>query len=557
MKVGHRLAELLLENGVDYVYGVPGGQTLPLYEGISKFQGRIQHVLMRDERSAGYAADAYARLTGKTGVCDATVGPGATNLTSPLAEAYCSSIPLIAIISDISRAWEHRRHRGNASQAMNQMEMFGPVSKWQVTVTDPRSLDNVIDTAFRVATSGKPGPVVVCIPDDVASSDFEFRTPVVGREGAKYPQVRTTPDPTDVARAARLLEAAAKPVLVVGGGAHISGCYDQVRSVAELLGCPIVTTISGMGVIEREHPLAFGTTGSFGSPVARDINQAADLVMFVGCKAGQLTTFSYKCPDKNTQVIHLDIDPEEIGRNFPNTAPLLGDAKLGLNALLAELKKPKPTVTWDLKAYAKQYEQWYAEKTDPKHTANEPLRPPAVMAILNEHLTNEDMVVCDASLSSGWAAAYLQFKGAGRRCIAPRGLAGLGWGSPATVGAALALDKNQRVLQLTGDGGFGYSVAELEVMLRLKLPVVTILLNNDTLGWIKHVQKDHYDQNYVSTDFAHVDFATVAKGFGARSYTVRTLEEFRQCLVKEASPDGPALIEVISDQWSTPVLALK
>ena len=178
MRVGDRLAELLMENGVDRVFGVPGGQTLPLYEGISKFQGRIEHVLMRDERSAGYAADAHARVTGKAGVCDGTVGPGATNLISPLAEAHCSSIPLVCIVSDVSRAWEHRRTRGNASQAMDQMEMFKPVSKWQVKVTEPRSIDNIIDTAFRVATTGKPGPVVVCIPDDVAYSDIEFQSPV-------------------------------------------------------------------------------------------------------------------------------------------------------------------------------------------------------------------------------------------------------------------------------------------------------------------------------------------------------------------------------------------
>ena len=202
MRVGERLAALLLENGVDKVFGVPGGQTLPLYEGISKFQGRIEHILMRDERSAGYAADAYSRCTGNVGVCDGTVGPGATNLLSPLAEAHCSSIPLICIISDISTAWEHRRTRGNASQAMDQMDMFKPVSKWQVRITEPHSIDNIMDQAFRVATSGRPGPVVVCLPDDVASSDIEFRHPVEGRNGAAYPAVRSAPDPAELSNAA-------------------------------------------------------------------------------------------------------------------------------------------------------------------------------------------------------------------------------------------------------------------------------------------------------------------------------------------------------------------
>ena len=164
MKVGHRLAELLVEYGIEYVFGVPGGQTLSLYEGIMKQNGKIRHVLMRDERSAGFAADAHARITGKIGVCDATVGPGATNLVSPIAEAYNASIPVLAIISDISRAWEHRRTRGNASQAMKQLEMFSTISKWQTTFNEPSALDDVVDAAFRIATTGKPGPVVLSDP---------------------------------------------------------------------------------------------------------------------------------------------------------------------------------------------------------------------------------------------------------------------------------------------------------------------------------------------------------------------------------------------------------
>ena len=184
MRVGDKLAELMVKNGVDYVFGVPGGQTLSFYEGIRKLEDQIQHVLMRDERSAGYAADAYARLTGRAGVCDATVGPGATNLVSPLAEAYCSSIPVLAIISDIPRAWEHRRMKGNASQGIQQVDIFKTVSKWQVTLTDPKSLDNIINTAFRIATTDRttgPGlPVVLSVPDDIGGTDFPFQPLLTG-----------------------------------------------------------------------------------------------------------------------------------------------------------------------------------------------------------------------------------------------------------------------------------------------------------------------------------------------------------------------------------------
>jgi acetolactate synthase I/II/III large subunit len=554
MRVGERLAELLLENGVDKVFGVPGGQTLPLYEGISKFQGRIEHVLMRDERSAGYAADAYARCTGKAGVCDGTVGPGATNLISPLAEAHCSSIPLICIISDVSRAWEHRRTRGNASQAMDQMEMFKAVSKWQVKITEAHSIDNIIDQAFRVATTGRPGPVVVCLPDDVASSDIEFRNPVTGRDGARFPAVRSAPDPAEVARAATLLSKATNPVLIIGGGAHISGCQNEVKQLAELIGAPVVTSISGKGIIEETHPQAFGCTGTFGSPVARDIVKAADVVMFIGCKAGQLSTFNYRIPQHDAQIIHLDNDPEEIGRNYPNSVPLVADALLGTQAMLAALSGTTANTNWKFEPFKQQYQAWYDEKTNPATPSNTPIRPPTVMEIVNQHLKDDDIVVCDASLSSGWAAAFLNFSVAGRRMIAPRGLAGLGWGSPAAIGASLARKQKSRILQFAGDGGFGYSLQEIEVMARFNLPVVNVIFNNDTLGWIKHVQKDYYDQNYVSTDFAHINFATVAEGFGARGYTAKTLDEFAEYLAMEEKPSGPAVIEVLSDQWESPVL---
>lgn len=556
MKVGDRLAALLLENGVDKVFGVPGGQTLPLYEGISKFQGAIEHVLMRDERSAGYAADAYARMTGKAGVCDGTVGPGATNLISPLAEAHCSSIPLICIISDVARAWEHRRTRGNASQAMDQIEMFKPVSKWQVRITDPKSLDNIVDHAFRVATSGKPGPVVVCIPEDVAGADFEFRDPVTGRDGATYPATRSAPDPDSVRQAVSALGKAERPILIVGGGAHISGAGEQVRELTELLNIPVVTSISGKGIIGEDHANAFGVTGTFGSPVARDLVKQSDLVFFIGCKAGQLTTYSYRCPHRDTQIIHLDNDPEEISRNYANTIGLVADARLGLEALLVALAGKASNYSWDFDAPRAQYQVWYQENTDPEQEDNDPLKPPTIMGVVNQVLTDDDVVVCDASLASGWAASYLNFTKPGRRMMAPRGLAGLGWGSPGAIGAAMATKRKKRILHFAGDGGFSYSMQEMEVMSRFKLPILTIILNNDTLGWIKHVQRDHYDQNYVSTDFSHVNFSVVASGFGLRSYRVTDLAGLRECLDKETNPDGPALIEVISDQWSSPVQSL-
>jgi len=556
MRVGDKLAELMVKNGVEYVYGVPGGQTLSFYEGIRKLEGQIQHVLMRDERSAGYAADAYARLTGRAGVCDATVGPGATNLVSPLAEAYCSSIPLLAIISDIPRAWEHRRMKGNASQGIQQVDIFKTVSKWQVTLTDPKSLENIVNTAFRIAVTGKPGPVVISVPDDIGSTDFPFRDSVDTLVGAEFPRFRSAPDPEEVKKAAQLILEAKKPVLVVGGGAHISSASQQVRDLAEHIGAAIITSISGKGIIEETHAQCFGVTGSFGNPIAGKVMQQADLVFFIGSKVGQLTTLNYRVPKKNIPVIHLDTDPEEIGRNFIDSVPLLADARLGLEALLASLGGEKPSVDWDFESFKKKYQEWYEDKTAMPQQSDQPLKPQAIMDALNNAMSEDDIVVCDASFSSGWAAAYLRLTTAGHRFLAPRGLAGLGWGAPAAIGAALAGKRAKRILCITGDGGFGYSVQELEVMKRFDLPVVTIVLNNNVLGWIKTVQKNYYQEKYISTDFSNVDFATVATGFGARGYKAQTLDELNDFLTQEKSPQGPAVIEVITDQWESPIVGV-
>ncbi|BEQ15611.1 thiamine pyrophosphate-binding protein [Desulfoferula mesophila] len=552
MTVGDRLAQLLAESGVQHVFGVPGGQTLPLYEGIRKSGGAINHVLMRDERSAGFAADAYARLTGKLGVCDATVGPGATNLLSPLAEAHCSSIPMLAIISDISRAWEHRRVRGNASQAMQQLEMFKPVSKWQVTLTQPASLENVLDQAIRVAVSGRPGPVVLAMPDDVGDLDIDWLRRV--KPDATFPRHRSALDPAQTLAARQALLQAKKPVLLAGGGVHSSGALGELAALARKLGCPVVTTITGKGVMAETDSQVFGVTGSMGSPKANEVVRQADLVFFIGCKAGQLATFGYDCPAYGVTTIHLDIDAEEIGRNFPDSIPLVGDARLGLGDLLSALEGDSFAYQWNLEELRAINQKWYDDITLRPQAPGDPLKAQAVTRLIDQAMAPGDLAVCDASLPSGWAAAYLRLKEAGRYYLAPRGLAGLGWGAPAAVGAALARPQAERVFLFAGDGGYAFSLQEMEVMVRLKLPVITCLFNNDVLGWIKHVQLARYGDNHISTDFSHIDFATVAKGFGARAYSVNTLEELGEVLETERRPQGPVMIDMTTDQYETPVL---
>jgi acetolactate synthase I/II/III large subunit len=555
--VGVRVARGLRAAGVGHVFGVPGGQTLPLYGGILETPG-IEHVLMRDERGAACAADAYSRITGGIGVCDATVGPGATNLVSGIAEAYGSSSAVLAIIADIPRDWEHRRTRGNASQALDQASMFTGISKWVARVTSAAALDDCLRVALAVATSGRPGPVVLSITDDVFGGPAGDSRPAL--EPVHAPAQRSLPEHGRIAAAAHALGACERPIVVAGGGAVASDAYDELRALAERLACPVVTTMSGQGILEEHHPLSLGVCGSMGNPVANRALAEADTVVYIGCKSGQAATLNYTTPASPVAVIQIDIDPEELGRNHPQTLALAGDARATLVALLAELGAAAAEATcWDVGSRRSDLSAWISARCEAPFNAPEAgLRPPWITATVAAHTSADDAVVADASLVAGWTANFMPVRRVGRQALAPRGLAGIGWGAPAAVGAAVArreLGLPGRTVLFSGDGAFAYSVAELEVMRRLELPITAVILNNRTLAWIKHIQEFALD-DYVSVDFCDVDFSQVAKGFGVPAWRVSTPAQLDEALRAAGSASGPALIEVLTDPTETPVLSI-
>ena len=338
MHVGQQLVDRLIGYGVRHVFGCPGGQTLPLYNGIFHRQDQIQHVLTRDERSGVFAADAYARATGRIGVCDATVGPGASNLVSGLVEAYSSSVPVMAIVADIPRNWEHRRAHGSASQAFQQRSFLEGCVKYFGRVNTPENLPEILHTCIRIATSGRPGPTVLEVPDDVfADAAMAEEFPPMS-EVATFPRLRSAPDPADVARAVELLDASKMPMIVAGGGTLHSGASAEIAELVDLLDCPIATTLTGKGIIAETHPMCVGVAGRFGVPMANSSLEDADLVIYIGCKTGQTTTLNWTLPYLDTPVIHIDVDPHEIGRNYRDTVPMVADAKLGAASLATALK---------------------------------------------------------------------------------------------------------------------------------------------------------------------------------------------------------------------------
>ena len=564
---GQQLVDRLISYGVRRVFGCPGGQTLPLYNGIARRSGEIEHVLMHDERSGAFAADAYARATGRIGVCDATVGPGASNLVSGLVEAYSSSVPVMAIVSDIPREWEHRRAYGSASQAFEQRRFLEGCVKWYGRVQTPESLPEILHACIRIATSGRPGPTVLEVPDDVfadAAGPEEFAP---RPEVAVYPRLRSVPDPADVENAVEMLRSSHMPMVIAGGGALHAGAEKEIAELVELLDCPIATTLTGKGIIAETHPMCVGVVGRFGVPMANASMELADCVLFIGSKTGQTTTLNWTLPFIDTPVVHIDVDPSEIGRNYHHTAPMVGDAKLGTAALVAALRGRAPTSNWDHEKIAAMREEWWEGPIKFKQPpVDGVLKPQEMMRVFRTVMSDDDLFVSDASLASGWIGGRWQVRTTGRHFFAPRGLAGLGWGLPAAIGVCEAMatkdlppgngDRPARVVCLAGDGGWGYSMADVETAVRRKLPIVAVVLNNSTLAWIKHSAANRYPGGMVSEGFEDVSYADAAKALGAQAASVNDLHQFEVAMKTALSDDtrGPWVIEARTCDIETPVL---
>ena len=342
---GQLVVEMLKAYGVRYVFGVPGDTGLAFYDALCQAQGKVTHVLARDERSAAFMADVYARVSYRPGVCEGPSGAGATYLAAGLAEPHASSIPVIALNSDIPLSGEDC----NVLTALDQPALFAPITKWSTLVKRADRIPDVMRLAFRVATTGRPGAVQVTLPMDVLADEVGAPSLHAEEPCQSYPAYRTRPESAAVERAASLLSQARQPVIVAGGGVVTSGAWAELTALAEALGAPVGTSICGKGAIAEDHPLSLGVVGSNGRrPYANAVLQAADLILYAGCKTDSVTTAGWTLPSRDTDqiILHLDVDPAEIGRNYRTTVGLVGDARLGLADLLAAVRaqgtQPRP-----------------------------------------------------------------------------------------------------------------------------------------------------------------------------------------------------------------------
>jgi len=560
MHTGDLLTDLLVRYGVTHVFGAAGGQTVALVDGIARRESEIEHLMLRDERSTVFAADAFARMTNRIGVCDVTVGPGAVKLPSGLFEAYASSIPVLAIISDIPTGWTHLIDRGGtATQGIDQESLVRPFVKRVATLRSTDQLPGMLRALIKAATTGRPGPVALIIAQDLFDAQVgpeSMASHVDPRYGC-FPVERSGPDPKDVAAAAEALTGAQRPVLLVGGGALISQACDQVRELAELLATPVVTTFSGRGVLPDDHALSLGLLGNIGTPVARQAAMEADLILMVGCKSGQNSTLTWTLPATTQRVIHLDVDGAEIGKVFATEIGLVGDARLGLQALIQAVRErladqePSP----ERQAYARDLQRQWQEHSAADLASDEvPIKPQRVIAELNRLTTPDDIIVCDASYASGWGLIYCNLRQAGRTMLAPRGSAGLGFGLPAAIGVCAACP-GRRVINLCGDGGASYYMGELPSLSLHNMKVVNVVFNNMGLAWIDHYHRILFDGSGAPFRWGDVDFAAVGRGYGLTGVRITEPGDLATGLREALEADGSAVVDVVVSGEESPLLA--
>jgi len=560
MTGGRALAEALRAHGAGPMFGMGGFQLLPFYEGVRALG--LTHHLINDERSGAFAADAYARVSGRVGICDATLGPGATNLVTALVESLNAGIPVIALVGDAHRAYAGR----HMTQETRQVDILRPAVKEILRVESPGRIPELVRRAFTVATSGRPGPVVLDIPEDVAHAEHEFTAADFHvAEPPRVPYRRAHPDNHDLARAGDLLARARRPLILAGGGIHLSAAHAALADLAHAHGIPVAHTLSGKGAIACVDELSVGLFGRY-STIANELVESADCLLVAGCKLGEIATKRYSLPPPGVPIIQLDAVAEEIGRWAPVAVGLWGDARAGLNDLNTHLtrtaepaRRAHPAETAARGAYlseaaargaylseiAERKRRWWDEARPRHESAETPVAMARLVHELNQHLPADAILVADGGFASHWAGLLYRTKQAGRGFVADRGFASIGYGVPGALGARLAAP-DRPVVAMTGDGGLNMTLGELETARRAGAAITVIVVNNAASGYVKALQHAVYgDGAYQSSDLTPVDYAAVARALGCAGVRVEDPEELAPALGKAlAHGGGPFVIDV-------------
>lgn len=529
---------------VQHIFGLCGDTTLPFYDAMARLDHDITHILTRDERHAGYMADGYARVTGKPGICEGPSGGGATYILPALVEAGESSIPVLGITTDVATT-----SRGKYPLTeLDQVSLFKPVTKWNASLDQVNQLPAQIRAAFRAMTTGRPGSAHLALPFDTQKAAIDPDLIWADPSHAQFPAARQSANKEDLERLAELLLAAKRPVMICGGGPLIAGAMGAISWLAETLNMAIATTVSGQGVIAETHPCALGVVGSNGGVKStRAVVDDADVVLFVGCRAGSVTTERWRSPAHDKTVLHIDSDIMVPGANYNTAASVIADAGLALEALV-DIIKGKDIDGIDFDGKARAADAWAKKLADfnPLAQSNQrPITPEAVIHHLSAQLDNDGIVVADPGTPCPYMSAHYRWPLAGRHFITNRAHGALGFGMAAAMGAHIGRP-SVKTVALMGDGSFGFCCGEFETMTRYRMPITSIVFSNATYGWIKAGQKTGFGERYHNVDFNRTDHAAVATAFGVKSWRVEDPAELPRVMRQALDHDGPTLIDVIS-----------
>ncbi len=537
---GFALIDSLRRHGVKHIFGYPGGAILPIYDELylAEAEGGIQHILVRHEQGAGHAADGYARATGQVGVCFGTSGPGATNLVTAIATAQMDSIPMVIITGQVPRS-------AIGSDAFQETDIYGitlPIVKHSYVVRDPRDMATIVAEAFHIAITGRPGPVLIDIPKDVGLEEFDYVPVEAG--AVRIPGYRPTVkgNPRQINQAVNLIREAERPLLYVGGGAIASGAHLEVQELAEMFQIPVTTTLMGKGVFDENHPLSVKMLGMHGTAYANFAVTECDLLIAVGARFDDRVTGKLDEFASRAKVIHIDIDPAEVGKNRPPDVPIVGDVRNVLIDLLRRCRETGAVNSDRTQEWLTRINRW--KQDYPLQVPHYPdvLSPQEVIVELGRQAPNA-YYTTDVGQHQMWSAQFLN--NGPRRWISSAGLGTMGYGMPAAMGVKMALPAEQ-VICVAGDASIQMNIQELGTLAQYGIAVKTVIVNNGWQGMVRQWQQAFYGERYSASNMqpSMPDFVKLAEAYGLKGIMVSQREQLADAIAEMLAHDGPVLMDV-------------
>jgi acetolactate synthase-1/2/3 large subunit len=524
------VCESLVREGVEVIFGILGGALLPLYDALPQYP-QLRHILVRHEQGAAHAADGYARATEKVGVCMATSGPGATNLVTGIANACLDSVPIVAITGQVARPFIGK----DAFQEVDITGITLPITKHNYLVMDAASVPKIVKEAFYLARTGRPGPVLIDLPRDVQIDQAEFHYPIKVDLPSYKPTLKG--HPAQIKKAAKLINEAQRPVIIAGRGVTISGAYAELKQLVEEAQVPVVTTLLGISCFPESHALSYGMIGMHGMAYANLAVDAADLIIAIGMRFDDRATAKVSAFAPHAHIIHIDIDPAEIGKNVPVDVPIVGDVK----AVLQELNKlivSAKHIDW-----IQQLDNWRKEHPSIIIRDSEGLLPQYVVRKIYEITKGEAIIVTGVGQNQMWAAQHYWYDKP-NSFISSGGLGTMGFGLPAAIGAKVGCP-DSIVWCIDGDGGFQMTIQELATIVQEKVAVKIAILRNSYLGMVRQWQELFYGKRYVATPLSGPNFVKIAEAYGFPGLRVEHKEEVVPAIQKAMEEPGPFLIDFV------------